>query len=217
MQRSTMERCLGMLASAEVSTRVVVTQATVDAWMFACDHIDDAAALAATKAWLQRDYAYFPKPGQWLALVAETACNLPTPEVAWSEVLGAIHTVGYYETPEWSCEPIATAVARMGWPQLCNTPSDTIGVTASQFRGIYAGLRAMATQRVTQPGIAGPAEPPSLLGLLKTCHQCHKILPLKSASDLCALCVPPLALPAPEDAPLPNGVAQALGLRWRKV
>ena len=163
-----------------------------------------------------RTSKFFPAPSEIIERIADSVCDLPTPEVAWSEVLGAIHAKGSYETPEWKCEPIATAVARMGWSQLCATPSDTIGVTAAQFRGIYAGLRAMAMKRVTQPGIAGPSQPPSLLGMLKTCRQCHRILPMKSASDLCAKCLPPLALPAPEDAPLPNGVAKALGLRWRK-
>lgn len=61
----------------------------------------------------------------------------PSASRAWGEVLNAISRVGYYRVPTFKDEICAEAVKRFGWRELCQQPTDTIGVARAQFMRIY--------------------------------------------------------------------------------
>lgn len=61
----------------------------------------------------------------------------PDESEAWSEVIKAIQSVGYYGKTKFSHEAITAAVDNIGWQDICMTPSDRTSTLRAQFRRAY--------------------------------------------------------------------------------
>lgn len=59
-------------------------------------------------------------------------------EMAWSEVLDKVRSVGYYGSPEFSSEEIKKSVECIGWKTICL--SECIGVERAHFFRAYDGI-----------------------------------------------------------------------------
>lgn len=69
--------------------------------------------------------------------------SLPSPELAWEEVLRQIARVGYYGTPNWSNEAIGRAAYALygGWKQLCQSCGiSSMPADRAHFNQIYTAL-----------------------------------------------------------------------------
>lgn len=114
---------------------------------------------------LIRTGTFFPVIAEIRAGAAEVLDPFPAWEQAWEEINRAIRRYGCYGVPngppdygyrevDWSCRPVAEAVAAMGYQALCeseNEPADR-----AHFRQVYEACRARAVE-VHQVGPLLPA------------------------------------------------------------
>ncbi len=111
-----------------------VDRAQIKAWHMVLDDVPYPDMTRAVKRYLKTEHAFFPQPGQLIAMIADEAAEELRDETAWSEVQKEIRRVGYRPTGyfhngvhvdppqvEWSHPLIEQAVNETGWKALCLT------------------------------------------------------------------------------------------------
>lgn len=73
--------------------------------------------------------------------------GLPDVAAAWEEVARAIQRCGRDDEPRWSHPAIASAVAALGWRELCNTLNEDMPTVRAQWRGFYGATSETITKR----------------------------------------------------------------------
>lgn len=66
---------------------------------------------------------------------------------AWGQVQRAIHSVGYYSRPQFDSEVLQKTVDRIGWQEICTTPTDDTSILRAQFRRAYEQALARRTEK----------------------------------------------------------------------
>lgn len=105
---------------------------------------------------------WFPSIAELRQLATESQSAAPDFDEAWALVTAEIRRIGSYGTPEFEHPAVASAVAAVGWRQLCL--STMPGVERAAFRDCYASVRKRHVHQVQTGRLltAGPLTP--LLG-----------------------------------------------------
>jgi hypothetical protein len=140
------------------------------------------AVEAATEAWLRRDTAWFPTPGQLLALC--TGRTEVGATLAWLDLVAEVRRRGAWQTPTLPEATMETVRVMWGsWRNLCETlpgpDSPMFVATAKRFEASYAAL----AERREQPGYLGPAEAKRVLASVLKDFDAHRRALASGASD----------------------------------
>lgn len=118
-----------------------ITKDTLDLYARALSDIDFGALNAAVLKCINT-CDYFPS----IARIRAEASNMvdvangtkiKSADEAWNEVITQIQEAFIYKKPVFSTPEIEQAARAMGWRDLCETQSDTIGVARGQFLKLY--------------------------------------------------------------------------------
>lgn len=100
------------------------------------------AALAAGVTYCIQHSKFLPSIAE-IREAAQTGINLAsgthamTENEAWGLVQKAIRSVGMYEKPKFDSPILQQVVDRLGWKDICQTPTEDTGILRAQFRRAY--------------------------------------------------------------------------------
>lgn len=130
------------------------------------------AVEAATEAWLQRNTAWFPTPGQLLSLCTGQTESAAT--LAWLDVVKEIRRAGRYRAPTLPEATMEAMRATWGtWAQACDLPlpdSPMFVALGKRFEAAYNAL----VERRERTGYLGRGEAKAVLGNLMKQIDAHR-------------------------------------------
>jgi hypothetical protein len=149
----------------------------------------DAKSAAGAVQRLLADSRFMPSVAEIRRAVVEYERGPMRPAGdAWGDVLAAIRKFGSHRTPQFADPMVASAVASMGWYQLCSSESPV--ADRARFIELYENIHATARREAQMPAAVrrelpvrsgGPYAMPSLIeGVL---DQAAKLLPNAGAAD----------------------------------
>lgn len=137
----TLEETAGILAIlAEMWPTQALTEQTVKAYQFVWADLPLRLVEDAAREWLHGDHAFWPRAGQLRAAALRAGLGLAPAEVAYEEVRCNVSAVGRYAVPRWSSAALERAVNSIGWREICDWPTETIGVLRAQLRDAYDAI-----------------------------------------------------------------------------
>lgn len=137
-------KLMAILRAAWPRQEVGMDTAEVYAGMLSDIPFDEGKA-AVTK--LVQTTKFFPTVAEILEQVAESRCELDSPEMAWGEVQKAIAKVGSYHQPLFENPEIQRAVNAIGWKQICL--DENLAATRARFIDAYRAARAKRIESET--------------------------------------------------------------------
>lgn len=138
MTRDEVAKLLAILHVAWPQATVGDAGGQVTAYHLALADVPYPAGEAAVAGWLKTG-RFFPAPSELRELAAEALGVAPGIDQAWSEVVGAIRSVGVYGQPRFSHPLIAETVRRIGWRTLCG--SENLAADREWFARLYQAQR----------------------------------------------------------------------------